>query len=257
MKAARTIVAVATGAALTLAAAGTSYADSAGSTPTGAATSSTSSTSGTSGTSGKAAGGAGRLQAVKALAGARVQGRISTLHALSLAVQDSKYLNSDERGSLNNQIDSDLSGLTALAAKMSGETTAAAVRSDESAMVDDYRVYMLMAPQTRLVDGLAAETDAASTLQKAYTALQELLAKQSGGGTSQQKAELADLQSQITAGQAAIGNEVATVLAIRPGPDASSIESALAPVRSAAKTARTDLVQARHDAKDLRDSLKS
>jgi hypothetical protein len=256
MKTTRAIVAVATGAALALAAAGTSYADAAGSTPTSAATSSTTNNSGNSGTPGKAAG-AARLQAVKALAGARVQGRISTLHALSLAVQDSKYLTSNERATLDNQIDSDLSGLTALATKISSEPTAAAVRGDESAMVDDYRVYMLMAPQTRLVDGLAAETDAATTLQKAYTALRELLAGQSGGGTSQQKTELADLQSQITAGQAAIGNEIATVLAVQPGPDASSIESALAPVKSAAKTARKDLVQARQDAKDLRDSLKS
>lgn len=249
MKAARRIVAVATGAALTLAAAGTAYADAAGATPTGAATSSSSGASGKDNTA--------RLQTVKALANARVQGRIGTLHALSLAVQDSKYLTSDERGTLNNQINSDLSGLTALATKMSGETTAAAVRADEGAMVDDYRVYMLMAPQTRLVDSLAAETDAATTLQKAYIALQELLAKQPGGGTSQQKTELADLQSQITAGQAAIGNEIATVLAIRPGPDASSIEAALAPVKSAAKTARKDLVQARQDAKELRGSLKS
>lgn len=250
MKAASRIVAVATGAALTLAVAGTSYADSSGTAPTTTATA-------TSSTSGRAAAGAARLQAVKALAGARVQGRISTLHALSLAVQDSKYLTSDERAALDSQINADLSGLSTLAGKMSNETTAAAVRGDENAMVDDYRVYMLMAPQTRLVDGMAAETDAASTLQKAYTALQELLAKQSGGGTSQQKTELADLQSQITAGQAAIGNEVATVLAIKPGPDASSIESALAPGKSAAKTARKDLVQARQDAKDLRGSLKS
>ena len=247
MKAARTIAAVAAGAALTLGAAGAAYADSAGASPTASATSST---------SGKTAGTA-RLQTAKALASARIQGRLATLHALSLAVQDSRYLTSAERGTLSTQIGSDLTGLSALATKMSDETTVAAVRADEAAMVDDYRVYMLMAPQTRLVDGAAAETDAAATLQKAYVALQELLAKQPGGGTSQQQSELADLQSQITAAQAAIGNEVATVLAIQPGPDASSIEGALAPVKSAVKTARQDLVQARHDAKNLRDSLKS
>jgi hypothetical protein len=124
-------------------------------------------------------------------------------------------------------------------------------------MVDNYRVYMLMAPQTRLVDALAAETDAATTLQKAESALQQLLVKQPGGGSTQQKSELADLQSQVTQAQAAIGNDVATVLAIQPGPDASSIESALAPVKSTVKSARKDLVQARQDAKELRDSLKS
>lgn len=247
MKAARTIAAVAAGAALTLGATGTAFASTSNATTAPSAASSTAAKAGST----------ARLDVVKALAAARIQGRIATLHALSLAVQDSRYLTSAERGALDNQINSDLSGLTALATKMANESTVAAVRSDEGAMVDDYRVYMLMAPQARLVDGLAAETAAASTLEKAYTALQQLLAQQSGGGTSEQKSELADLQSQVMAAQAAIGNEVATVLAIQPGPDASSIESALAPVKSAAKTARTDLLQARKDAKDLRASLKS
>ena len=84
-----------------------------------------------------------------------------------------------------------------------------------------------------------------------------MLAKQSGGGTAQQKSELADLQSRITAAQAAIGNEPATELAVRPGPDESAIRDALAPAKSAAKTARVDLVKARDDAKDLRSSLGS
>jgi hypothetical protein len=248
MKAARRIVAVAAGAAITLGAAGAAYADSATAAPSSATGSSA---------SGKAAGSAARLQIEKALANARIQGRIVTLHALSLAVQDSKYLTSDERAALSRQITTDLNGLTPLATQMADASSVSAVRTDEAAMVDDYRVYMLMAPQARLVDALAAETDAATTLEKAGSALQQLLAKQPGGGTAQQKSELADLQSQLAQAQAAIRDEVATVLAIQPGPDASSIESALAPVKSAVKSARKDLLQARQDAEQLRDSLKS
>jgi hypothetical protein len=249
MKAARTILAVAAGAAITLGAAGAAYADSPAATPTASA--------GTGATAKAAGGAAARLKVEQALASARIQGRISTLHALSLAAQNSKYLTGDERSALDKQITSDLGGLTSLATQMADATTVAAVRTDETAMVDNYRVYMLMAPQTRLVDAVAAETDAAATLQKAESALQQLLAKQPGGGSTQQKSELADLQSQVTQAQAAIGDDVTTVLAIQPGPDASSIESALAPVKSAVKSARKDLVQARQDAKELRDSLKS
>ena len=243
MKAALRIGAAAAGATLALGMTGSTFAVSgASSTPSASSSSAAASSS-------------GRLDAVKALANARIQGRLATLHALSLAVSDSKFLTSSEQSTLNNQINSDLSGLTALATKVSNETTAAAVRSDEVAMVDDYRVYLLMAPQARLTEALAAESDAAATLQKAYIALQEMLAKQSGGGTSTQKSELADLQSQITAAQAAIGNNVATELAIQPGPDESAITAALSPDRSATKTAHDDLKQARDDAKDLRSSL--
>ena len=197
-----------------------------------------------------------RLTDVKTLAASRIQGRLATLHALSLAVGDSKYLSSSEKSTLNNQINSDLSGLTALATKVSNETTADAVHTDETAMVDDYRVYLLMAPQTHLTEALAAESAAAQTLQKAQDALKQLLSQQSGGGTSEQQSELADLQSQISAAQSAIGNEVSAELAIQPGPDESTIDAGLAPARQAAKSARADLEKARDDAKSLRGTLK-
>lgn len=249
MKAALRIGAVATGAALALGAVGSAYAATPGSSSTASAKATA------SGTKGKAASAhATGLAAVQKLATARIEGRLSTLHALSLAVGDSKYLTSGEQGTLSKQISSDVSGLTALDSKVAAATTVQDVRADEVAMVDDFRVYLLMAPQVRLTEGLAAESDAAATLQKAYVALSDLLAKQSGG-TATQKSELADLQSQITAAQAAIGDEVASVLAIQPGPNASAIQSALAPAKSAVKTARADLVKARGDAQALRGSL--
>ena len=250
MKAALRIGAVATGAALALGAVGSAYAATPGSSSTASAASTKAAAKGKA-DSAHATG----LAAVQKLATARIQGRLSTLHALSLAVGDSKYLTSGEQGTLSKQISSDVSGLTALDSKVAAATTVQDVRADEVAMVDDFRVYLLMAPQVRLTEGLAAESDAAATLQKAYVALSDLLAKQSGGGTATQKSELADLQSQITAAQAAIGDEVASVLAIQPGPNASAIQSALAPAKSAVKTARADLVKARGDAQALRGSL--
>jgi hypothetical protein len=227
MKAALRIGAVATGAALALGSAGSAY----------AATHTTA------------------LATAQKLATTRIEGRLNTLHALSLAVEDSKYLTSTEKATLGKQITSDISGLTALNSDVADATTAPAVRTDEVAMVDNYRVYLLMAPQARLTEALAAESDAAATLQKTYVALSDLLTKQSGSGTTKQKSELAGLQSQITAAQAAIGNEVASVLAIQPGPNATAIDSALAPAKSAVKTAHADLLKARSDAKALRASL--
>jgi hypothetical protein len=242
MKAVLRISAATAGAALVLGAGGAAYAaSSASSTSTPAANSA----------------GAGRLDAVKAIANARIQGRLATLHALSLAVSDSKYLTSAEKSALDKQIDSDVAGLTALSTKMAAETTAAAVRADEVAMVDDYRVYVLMAPQTRLTEALAAESDAAATLQKAYTALSDLAAKEPGGATAAQRAQLADLQAQVNAAEAAIANQMSTELAIQPGPNETAIQDALKPVKDAVRTAHQDLVKARADAKALRASLKA
>ncbi len=242
MKAALRLGAMTAGAALVLGSAGAAYASSASSTSTSTPSNSS---------------GSGRLDIVKATAHARIAGRLATLHALALDVSDSKYLTSDEKSALDTQIDSDLSALTALSSKMAAETTAAAVRADEVAMVDDYRVYLLMAPQTRLTEALAAESDAAATLQKAYTALSDLAAKQSGGATATQKAELANLQAEVAAAQSAFANQVSTELAVQPGPDEAAIHASLEPVKDAVKTARQELVKARSDAKQLRASLKA
>lgn len=196
------------------------------------------------------------LNAAQTLATARVDGRLATLHALRLAVTDAAHLTSADRSALDSLIDADLSAMTALHDKIPTETTAAAVRADETAMIDDYRVYMLVAPKVRLTTAFDVEAAAETTLQQAHDALATKLAAAPGGGTAAEQSELADLQAQIQAARTASTGQVATLLAIQPGPDATAIHAELAPLVSAAKTARKDLVQARADAKQLRAALK-
>ena len=130
MKAALRIGAVATGAALALGAVGSAYAATPGPNSTASAASTQAAAKGKA-----AAARATGLAAVQKLATARIEGRLSTLHALSLAVGDSKYLTSGEQGTLGKQISSDISGLTALDSKVAGATTVQGVRADEVAMV--------------------------------------------------------------------------------------------------------------------------
>lgn len=210
---------------------------------------------GSAATTSKTAGGTG-LDAAKALATSRIDGRLETLHALQLAVTSASHLTSDDRSALSSLISGDISGLTSLRGKVAGETTVAAVRADETTMVDQYRVYMLVAPKVHLTDAFDTEAAAVSTLQKVHDKLAARLAKLPGGETAAEVAQLGDLQTQLRNAQQAEAGEVATLLAIKPGPDADAIHSALAPLVSAAKTARADLRKAREDAKALRAELK-
>lgn len=201
------------------------------------------------------ASGAG-LDAVKALATSRIDGRLQTLHALQLAVTNAAHLTTGDRSTLSNLITSDISGLTSLRGKVSGESTVAAVRADETVMVDQYRVYMLVAPKVHLTDAFDIEAAAETALQKVHDRLAARLAKQPGGGTAAEKSQLADLQTQLQNAQQAESGKVAILLAVQPGADANAIHEALSPLVSAAKSARTELRQARDDAKDLRGELK-
>jgi hypothetical protein len=196
------------------------------------------------------------LNAAQTLATARVDGRLATLHALRLAVTDAEHLTGADRSALDSLIDADLSGLTALHDKIPTETTVAAVRADDTAMLDDYRVYLLVAPKVRLTTAFDVEDSAEATLQQAHDALAAKLAAAPGGGTAAEQAELADLRAQIQAARTASTGQVATLLAIQPGADAAAIRAELEPLVTAAKTARKDLVQARADAQQLRAALK-
>ncbi|HEY3872450.1 MAG TPA: hypothetical protein VGM10_29100 [Actinocrinis sp.] len=243
MKALVRISAMAAGAALALVAALPAQADSSSASPSPSAA------------SGKGAA-KDSLSAAQALVTSRIDGRLSTLQALTTSINSSKYLASADKTTLANQIGSDTSGLTALKSKVASETTVAAVRTDAVAMVDDYRVYLLMAPQVRLSDALDAEAAAATTLQNAYTKLSTLLS-QNGGITSAEQSELSDMQAQINAAKSADNGQIATLLGLKPGPDASSLTGSVKAVSAAAKSARGDLVKARADAKQLRSAVKS
>ena len=120
--------------------------------------------------SGNAASGAG-LKTAQALTTARIDGRLDTLHALTLAVNNAKDLTSADRSTLTGLINGDISGLTSLRGKVTGETTASAVRADAQAMINDYRVYMLAAPKVRLTNVFDIEATLVPTLQKVHDKL--------------------------------------------------------------------------------------
>jgi hypothetical protein len=199
--------------------------------------------------------GAAGLAPAQALVTARINGRLETLNALRLAVNSAAHMDGADKTTLRDLITNDIDGLTSLRGKVAGETTVAAVHADATSMVNDYRVYLLVVPKVRLTDVFDTEAAAETRLQKVHDALSARLAKQ-GGGTSAEKAELADLESQIQAAQQADSGAVAKLLAIRPSPDASALRSALQPLVSEARTARRDLLKARTDAKELRAVLK-
>lgn len=211
----------------------------------GTAATTTSKTSGTTG-----------LDAAKALANSRIDGRLETLHALQLAVANAPHLTSNDRSTLSSLITGDISGLTSLRGKVGSETTVSAVRADETTMVDQYRVYLLVGPKVHLADAFDTEAAAESTLQKVHDKLAARLTKQPGGATAAEQSQLADLQTQLRNAQQAESGKVATLLAIAPGADANAIHDALSPLVTAAKAARADLRKARDDAKALRGELK-
>jgi hypothetical protein len=182
--------------------------------------------------------------------------RLTTLGKLQTALAAYKDVPDAARADLSAILSADVTGLTALKAKVAGETTVAAVRDDGKAMVDEYRVYLLVAPKVHLTHALDAENAALARLVKVHDALADRLAKDPKADTQANKDLLADMAAAIKAGDSRIDGKDAALLALKPGPDGKSLTEAVKDVSGAAKDAREDLKKAVADAKKVRDALK-
>jgi hypothetical protein len=185
-----------------------------------------------------------------------ITGRLNDLAKMQTALAGYKDVPDAARGTLTQLLSSDVSGLTALKTKVAGETTEAAVRADGKAMVDDYRVYILVAPKVHLTHALDVETAALARLQKAHDTLAARLAKDPSADTQANKDLLADMTTSIQAAGSAVAGKDAALLALQPGPDGKALSASVKGVSGAAKSARDDIKKAVDDAKKVRDALK-
>ncbi|MBS2537570.1 hypothetical protein KGQ20_32945 [Catenulispora sp. NF23] len=196
------------------------------------------------------------LTKAKATVTKDIADRLTTLGKLQSALTGYKDVPDAARGTLTQVMSADVSGLTTLKAKVAGETTAAAVKADGQAMVDDYRVYVLVVPQVHLTHALDVENAALARLVKVHDALADRLAKDPAADTAANKALLADLSTAVQAGGSGIDGKDAALLALKPGPDGKALTAAVKDVSGAAKGTRDDIKKAVADAKKVRDALK-
>ncbi|MEY9892276.1 hypothetical protein ABIA31_005951 [Catenulispora sp. MAP5-51] len=185
-----------------------------------------------------------------------ITGRLTDLGKMQTALAAYKDVPDAARATLTQLLASDVSGLTALKTKVAGETTEAAVRADGKAMVDDYRVYILVAPKVHLTHAMDVETAAAARLVKVHDELADRLAKDPAADTQANKDLLADMSSAVQAATTRISGQDASLLGLQPGPDGKALTASVKGVSGAAKDARADLKKAITDAKTVRDVLK-
>ena len=199
--------------------------------------------------------GAGLAKA-KAAVTEGITDRLTDLAKMQAALAAYKDVPDAARGTLTQLLSADVSGLTALKTKVAGETTEAAVRADGKAMVDDYRVYMLVAPKGHLTHAMDVEAAATARLVKVHDELADRLAKDPAADTQANKDLLADMAASIQSAESQIAGKDAALLAMQPSPDGKALTAAVKAVAGAAKSARDDIKKAVTDAKTVRDALK-
>jgi hypothetical protein len=199
------------------------------------------------------------LPALKAALTARLDLRLAALAKDTAAITAAKHLTDADKATLTSLISTDTTAMNSLKTKVAGETTATALRADATSMVDNYRIFILVGPKVRLTIAGDAEQAAIARLQTVHDKLADLVAKAKAAGKDTAAAEqsLADMAAAITKAQNGVSGQVAAVLAIQPGPDATAIKSKVATVRQSIGGTRASLKTAVADAKSVTSFLKS
>lgn len=189
---------------------------------------------------------------------ARIDLRLKALDKGDALLDRKKRLTDAHRSTLSALIDADRTGLTALRAKVAGETTVDAVKADATSMINDYRIFILVAPKLRLTAAADREAAAIDRLQKVHDKLAALVAKAKAAGhaTGSAEADLAAMQDSINKASTGLGGQVDALLALQPGPDGDAIRASVAKIRGALGDVRTDLRAAVAAAKKVRGLIK-
>ncbi len=184
--------------------------------------------------------------------------RVSQLNALSSAADNSaNHLTTGDRQSLQNDITTvELPGIQGLQTQVPSVTTCPALRALARSMVYDYRVYVVMTPQTHMTvvmdDEAAIEGVLVNLEPQIATAIQN--AQTAGKNVTAAEAAFTDLKSQVSTAQGETSGQSATILAQTPTGFPGNWGVFLA-ARTNATNAHADLHAAYSDAEHIRTDL--
>jgi len=159
----------------------------------------------------------GALSAMKTAAAGSVSHRDSVIGAMSGQLDARPHLSSTHRSTLAGLYSADQAGLAEVLARVQADTTCAAASTDAQHIVTDYRVYLLLVPQSGLTLAGDVGTYGAQTLTAAEPAVRLAIKLLPSGSTKDQAQTLYDDMAAQTA--AALGDFAGVgdaVLALTP-----------------------------------------
>ena len=205
---------------------------------------------------------AARLSKIITKSDAAITARIDVLNKLNTRVQAMKNVSSTEKTNILNDVQTNISGLTALKSKIDADTDAKTALADEKNITGSFRIYALIVPQASIlasadrVDTIVGMTDVSVKLQTRLAAAQSAGKDVSSLQTSlsDYNAKIADAKSQAATAQSSISSLV---------PDKgdkvklASNTAELKAARANIKTATQDIKTARQDVKKITQGLKA
>ncbi len=195
-----------------------------------------------------------RLTRLHARCDQEVNVRINNLNGLNTAVGNLKKLPSAQISQFQNEIQTDINGLTSLKAKCDADTDAPTLISDIKSIFTNFRVYAVFMPQVRLLaaaDRMGVTVDLFSDYANK---LQYRINQQ--GNPANLTALLTDMNAKIADAKTQYTNVINLISPLSPSSFPGS-NPTLKSARTDLKTGYADLRAAFQDSKQIRQGLKS
>ena len=185
--------------------------------------------------------------------------RLVAIDRLAGLVNEARALTDAHKAALTTILGGDKTGLTALRAQIGGDTTIASLRSDIRKIYTDYRIYVLVTRQVRLVRGDDRVATAADRLDDATTRLTDAIARAKANGKDVTAAQghLDAMVAAIGTARVEVAGDAETVLAQTPAAwNAGTAKPVLDAARVSLGAAHTDLRTALSEAKAVLAALR-
>lgn len=198
------------------------------------------------------------LANLKTKGAAEINRRITSLNTAEGKINSTTKLSSSDKAYLQNEVSTEISGLTALETTLNGETTVSAARTDVSNIFNEYRVYALVLPKVWLISAADGEQTTSAKLSTLATQLQTQITtdQNAGKNVSTLQNDLNDMKTQIANSEAISSAMETKVLTLQPT-DYNGDHTLLSGDEAQLKTAHTDNQAASTDGKNIVAGLKT
>jgi hypothetical protein len=190
---------------------------------------------------------------LKAKSDTAITKRIASLQDLSTKVSAAKHISVSEKSSIQATISGEVSSLQGLQARIDADTVGADLKTDAESITKDFRIYMLVIPQGRIVAASDRVDTIVGLMQQFAPKLQARItaAQTAGKNVTVAQNAYADMIAKVADAQTQANAAVSSTASLQPDQGNASVEASnktsLKAAEAKLKTAEQDLKAARAD----------
>lgn len=199
-----------------------------------------------------------RMTNLKARANQEVDRRIASLNKLIARITSVKRLTADQKTTFTGQIQTEVTNLTTLKAKIDADADLVTLKTDVQSIILSYRVYALFMPKIHLLAAADSMIEVTDRITELSTKIQQKIQEAQTGGNDVTAIQISftDMQAKVADAKKQAQNVIDTVIPLTPDgyPDN---KTTLTNARTLLQVGRSDLTAVRQDIEAIRQGFKS